>query len=297
MRPKSVRALFRRVAGIAARQHGVISSTQLLAVGLSRRAISHWVAAGRLHRIHHGVYAVGHRAPSNEGRWMAAVLACGEGAVLSHRSAAELWEMLPARGGLVHVAVERGGGRRQRAGIRLHRSSSLPRTATTRRRGIPVTTPARTIADLPRVATKGEVRRAIRVAEYKGLPLGEVKTDRTRSDLERNLLRLCKRHRLPLPEVNVKIGPFTADFLWRAHKLVVETDGWAAHRGRQAFLEDRERDAYFRLRGLDVWRFSDEQVGRDASTVATLLRRRLIPRAGSVSDGIRPKRVPPQWRA
>jgi hypothetical protein len=156
---------------------------------------------------------------------MAAVLAYDEDAVLSHRSAAELWGMLPPRGGVVHVTILRAGGRRQRRGIRVHRSSSLLRTATTRRRGIPVTTPARTIADLRRVATKGEVRRAIRAAEYKSLPLGDVKGDRTRSDLERDLLRLCRRYRLPLPEVNVKIGPFAADFLWRAQKLVVEVDG------------------------------------------------------------------------
>jgi very-short-patch-repair endonuclease len=249
MRPKSVQpSLVRRVAGIAARQHGVVSSTQLLTAGLSRRAISHWVAAGRLHRIHQGAYAVGHRALSNEGRWMAAVLACGEGAVLSHRSAAELWELLPPRGGTVHVTVERAGSRRQRHGIRVHRSSSLPRDEVTSRSRIAVTTQARTIADLRRVATKGEVRRATRAAEFKGLPLNHVKIDRTRSDLERDLLELCRRHRLPLPEVNVKIGPFTADFLWREQRLVVETDGWHAHRGRQAFLDDRERDAYFRLR-------------------------------------------------
>jgi very-short-patch-repair endonuclease len=274
MRPKSVPALPQRVAALAATQHGVISAAQLIGVGLSRRAISHWLAAGRLHRIHRGVYAVGHSGLSNEGRWMAAVLACGEGAVLSHRSAAELWEMLPPRDGVVQVMVPRDGGPRQRRGMRVHRSSSLQRSATTRRNHIPVTTPARTIADLRRVATKGEVRRAIRVADYKGLPLGEVKTDRTRSDLERDLLALCRRRRLPLPEVNVKIGPFTADFFWREQRLVVETDGWHAHRGRQAFLEDRERDAYFRLRGLEVWRFSGEQVG-EGRAVATLLRRRL----------------------
>src|ERR671918_2611669 len=87
------------VAWIASRQHGVISIAQILAVGMSRAAVKRRVAAGRFHRIHRGVYAVGHASLSNEGRWMAAVLACGEGAALSHRSAAELWELLPPRQG------------------------------------------------------------------------------------------------------------------------------------------------------------------------------------------------------
>jgi very-short-patch-repair endonuclease len=157
----------------------------------------------------------------------------------------------------------------------LHRSSSLPRTATTRRRGIPVTTVARTIADLRRTAPPAELRKAIRQAAFRGRPLGDIDTDHTRSDLEGALRGLCRRCRLPLPEVNAKVGRYKADFLWREQRLVVETDGWNAHRGRQAFLDDRDRDAYFRLRGLDVWRFSDEQVEREEQTVATLLRRRL----------------------
>jgi len=134
--------------------------------------------------------------------------------------------------------------------------------------------PARTIADLRRVATAAEVRRATRAAEYRGLPLPGASSDRTRSDLERDLLRLCRRRRLPLPEVNVKVGRFTADFLWRQQRLVVEVDGWAAHRGRQASLDDRKRDAYFRLHGLEVLRFSDRQV-EEGQAVLALLRRRV----------------------
>jgi very-short-patch-repair endonuclease len=265
----------RVIAAIASRQHGVVSLHQLLAAGISQRMVEIRVQAGRLHRIHHGVYAVGHGALSNEGRWMAAVLAAGEGAVLSHRSAAELWSLLRPEAGPSHVTVPCGGGRRRRSGLIVHRSSSLRRRHVSRQASIPVTTPARTIADLRRVAEPHEVRRAIRQAEYLGLPLEETATDRTRSDLERAFLRLCSRHRLPSPEVNVRIGPYTADFLWRDARLVVEVDGWQAHRGRQAFLDDRARDAYLKLKGFDVHRFSDEQVEGHEQTLAVLLHRRL----------------------
>ena len=206
---------------------------------------------------------------------MAAVLACGEGAVLSHRSAAELWRLLPTRAEVTDVTVPGTGGRRPRNGIRVHRSSSLPKSARTIRNRIAMTTPARTLADLCRVTTAAEVRRATRQAEFLGLPLGPVKTDGTRSDLEADFLHLCRRYRLPMPEVNVKMDPYTIDFLWREHGFAVETDGWQAHRGRQAFLDDREREAFLRQRGIDLMRFSDEQVGKGARTVAALLRRRL----------------------
>jgi very-short-patch-repair endonuclease len=229
---------------------------------------------GRLHRKYRGVYAVGHRGLSNEGEWMAAVLACGEGAVLSHRSAAELWNLLPARTQPIHITVAGTAGRKKQRGIRLHRSSSLMKSDTTSRNGIAATTPARTIRDLPRVASPAEVRRAIRQAEYLGLPLSFA-TDGTRSDLERDFLRLCRRGRLPAPEVNVKVGPYTIDFYWPEHRLAVETDGWRNHRGRQAFIDDRAREAFLRRRGIDLMRFSDKQVESDARTVAMLLRRKL----------------------
>ena len=265
----------RVIAAIAGRQHGVVTLTQLYAAGMTWRMVELRVRAGRLHRIHRGVYAVGHRALSNEGRWRAAVLAAGEGAVLSHRSAAGLWGLLKPRGQPPHVTTSGGTGRRKRPGLVVHRSSTLRPRDVTRRASIPVTAPARTIADLRLVAGSAEVRRAIRQAEYLGLPLEERHSDRTRSDVERDFLSLCRRHRLPLPEVNVPIGPYTVDFLWPHACLVVETDGWAAHRGRQAFLDDRARDAYLALRGLEVHRFSDEQVGENDATLVALLRQRL----------------------
>jgi very-short-patch-repair endonuclease len=207
---------------------------------------------------------------------MAAVFACGPGAVLSHRSAAELWELLKPRLGPIDVAVATPGGRARRKGLRIHRFPSLPNTATTYHDGISVTTPARTLTDLATVAPAWELRKATRQAEFLGLPTPTV-TDRTRSDLERAFLRLCRRHRLPPPEVNVKIGPFTVDFLWRDQRLVVETDGYAAHRGRQAFLDDRARELELGRLGLHLRRFSDDQIAHRPSDVAAAIRAELAP--------------------
>jgi Transcriptional regulator, AbiEi antitoxin/Protein of unknown function (DUF559) len=262
------------IARIAANQHGVVTTTQLLAAGTAPDTITQWVRKGRLHRIHRGVYAVGHKALSFEGRWKAATLALGEGAVLSHRSAAELWELLRRRPGLVHVTVPGTGGRKRRHGIRIHRVPSLQNTATTSRNGIAVTTPARTIADLRRNGTAGEVRRALRQAEFLKLPLDELPftDDRTASDPEHQFLGLCGRHRIPAPAVNVSVGPYVVDFLWRDCGLVVEVDGYRAHGGRQAFEADRGRDAYLARVGVEVLRFSARQVTDDPVAIAATIR-------------------------
>lgn len=306
------------VAAIAARQHGVVSVAQLHEAGFDKHRIHHRVHTGRLHLVHRGVYAVGHAAPSLQREWMAAVIACrrgvseggadehgassadkavdypaaalaaGElatilghwGAALSHRSAAQLWELLPARDGAIDVSVPGDGGKKRRKGIRLHRSLSLLPADVTLRDGIPVTTPARTIADLRRVvAAPGkrglispkELRRAIRQANVLGLPVGDEERDRTRSDLERDFLRLCRRHRLPAPEVNVRVGPHLVDFLWRDRMLVVETDGYASHRGRVAFEDDRARDLDLRARGFEVIRIAEKQLNEEPQRVAEVV--------------------------
>jgi very-short-patch-repair endonuclease len=292
-----------RIARIAARQHGVVSIHQLREAGLSNQAVSERRQAGRLHRLHRGVYAVGHVAPSNERRWMAAVLALtarpvtghesaraagavGNGAVLSHRSAAALWGLLPARHGPVDVSVPRAGGRRRRQGIRVHRCVSLQPGDMTRRQGIPVTAPARTLADLGPVVPARERRRAVRQAEVLGLPVGsEVEIDGTRSELEYEFLRLCRRHRLPEPAVNVKLGRLTVDFLWSAQRLVVETDGYRYHRGSVAFEDDHSRDLELRARGYEVRRFSYRQVVREPQRVVAELRRDLRPPDVAPSSG------------
>lgn len=274
---------------MAGRQHGVVSAGQLRRLGLSDEAIRARVGIGRLHRVHRGVYAVGHLALTPEGRWLAAVLAVGGGpaasgggaldywkAALSHRSAASLWDLLPVLDGPTDVLVAGNGGRSQRRGIRVHRSRSLHLSDVTLRRGIPVTTPTRTIADLRNSTAVGhrgalsarELRKTIRQADVAGLPIREsTPRDGTRSDLERNFLRLCRRHRLPPPEVNVRIDRYLVDFLWRGSKLVVETDSYLYHRGRTAFQDDRGRDLDLRRLGYEVLRVSERQLEEEQRRV------------------------------
>jgi hypothetical protein len=230
------------IAGLAAAQHGVVTTAQLVAAGFSRQAISKLVAAGWLHPHYRGVDAVGHPGLSAKGRRMAAVLACGPSALLSHSDAAALWGMLKPRTGWVHVTVPTAGGRRKRRGIHLHRCPSLPGSATTRKDRIPLTTPTRTLADLKRVVSPGLHRRATRQAEFLGLDLGEIVTDHTRSETERRMLRICSQHRIPPPQVNVPIGPHAVDLIWPDHRLVVEIDSFgtpAAGRGSRTTAQWR----------------------------------------------------------
>jgi very-short-patch-repair endonuclease len=260
------------IAAIASRQHGIVTAAQLTTSGLGKDGIYRRARAGRLHRMHRGIYAVGHRGLGNEGRWMAAALALGEGAVLSHRSAAELWALLPPSQGAVDVAVPCGGGRETRSGIRIHRSPSLQKDATTIRNRIAVTTPARTLVDLRGAVSAAEFRRAVRQAEVFGYGLGGVEADHTRSELEYLFVRLCRRHRLPPPEVNVRVGPYLVDFLWRERRLVVETDGYRYHRGAAAFENDRTRELELGRLGYTVHRFTYRQVTAAAAEVAAAIR-------------------------
>jgi very-short-patch-repair endonuclease len=260
---------------IARTQHGVVTHRQLLELGISRNAVSARARRGVLHRLHRGVYAVGHTAISPEGRWIAAVLACGAGAVLSCRSAAVLWGLLRPWQGPVDVSVPGRGGRSGHAGIRLHRPRSLVWDETVMRLGIPVTTAARTVADLRAVCPAWEVRRTTRQAEFLKLPLGPIETDGSRSDLETDFLALCRRFRIPDPEVNVRVGRWTIDFLWRAERVAVETDFYDYHRGRVAFRDDRARDLGLRRLAFAVRRYSEEQVNEQPGEVAADLREAL----------------------
>jgi very-short-patch-repair endonuclease len=261
-----------RIAAMAARQHGVVSIGQLREGGLSDTAVRERLRAGQLHRVHRGVYAVGHVAPSVKRRWMAAVLTLGGNAVLSHRSAAALWELLPANDGAVDVSLPSRSGRRRRQGICIHRPVSLEPAELTRRQGIPVTSPARTLADLRTTVSARELRRAIRQAEVFSLPTGPaVTSDRTRSELEHRFLQLCRRHRLPKPGVNLRVGSLTVDFCWVEQKLIVETDGYRYHRGRAAFEDDRARDLALRTLGYEVLRLSYRQVLKEPNQVAAVL--------------------------
>jgi very-short-patch-repair endonuclease len=275
------------IAEIAGRQHGVVTSSQLQGFGLSREAIAKRTRGGRLHRVHRGVHSVGHEPLSQAAWWMAAVLACGEGAVLSHASAAVLWGLLRPLDGPIHISVPTDNGRMERRGIRLHRCPSLaaavagtnasddrtattPRLTTVRNR-IPVTTVPRTLEDLPGSVPDYLHRRAVRQAELAGYSLPAIESDRTRSDLERDFLRFCRRHDIPAPEVNVRIGRLTVDFLWRTERLVVETDGYAYHQGSVSFEDDHRRDLHLRRAGYTVHRYTGAQLrNHPAEVVAEL---------------------------
>jgi very-short-patch-repair endonuclease len=230
--------------------------------------------------MHRGVYAVGHDGLSEEAEWMAAVLACGHEAVLSHGAAAVHWGLLRPLDGPIDVSIPSQRGRKRREGIRIHRCATLGKAPlstggslrrlaplVTVRDYIPVTTVARTIADLPSTLAPYLVRRAIRQAEYLKLPTG-IETDRTRSDLERRFLRLCRRPGLSAPEVNVVIDGMTVDFLWRDARLVVETDSYATHGGTIAFEDDRERDMRLRRLGFAVHHISERQLELEPAAVA-----------------------------
>jgi very-short-patch-repair endonuclease len=148
----------------------------------------------------------------------------------------------------------------------------LPRH-TTSQLNIRVTSPARTLADLRRGGPDWEYRKALRQAEFRQLPIGDLpEADGTRSGLEASFLRFCRRHRLPEPEPNAKLGPFTVDFLWRAQRVVVETDSYRTHGGVLAFEEDRERDMWLKVNGYEVVRITDRQLETDPARVAASLR-------------------------
>jgi hypothetical protein len=280
--------LDRAVAATASAQDGVIGAAQLVALGLDRAAVRRRVARGWLHRLHRGVYAVGHTALGARGRWFAALLACGDDAVLSHRAAGAEWELVPVGSGRIDVIVPLNGVRkRSLAGVRTHRKLLGPGERTVRD-GLRVTTVERTLLDLCSVLGFEAAQRALELAEHRGI-VDRAELDRlagtgrpgaprlravlaepptlTRSWLERRFLSLCREHGIPRPVVNRRVVGGEADFRWPAAALVVEVDG-REHRGRAAFAEDRRRDAERLAAGLRVLRFAHGQVVGEADTVA-----------------------------
>jgi very-short-patch-repair endonuclease len=286
------------MAALAARQHGVVSGSQLLEMGFGRGAIRNDVADGRLHRVHAGVYAVGHAAVGGQGRLIAAVLACGPAAVLSHRSAGGIWELRQGSQTAVDVTVP-GRTRHRRPGITLHRVRALHPDDHTTRQGIPTTTVARTLLDLAEVLNPRQLERTLEQAERQRLlditaieqlmsrspgrhGLKPLKTlllnaavdlaPETRSTLERAFLDLCKAHHLPRPQINVAFAGYEVDALWPDHRLVVELDGRAFHSTRAAFERDRVRDADLQLAGYRVIRVTYRRFTTDSAGVARTLR-------------------------
>jgi hypothetical protein len=282
------------IAELARRQHGVIGRTQLVALGLGSDAIDWRVRQRRLHGVHRGVYAVGHLALTRNGTFMAAVLACGEGAALSHFSAAVVWGLLGAEGHPVHVTAEM---RRRCRGIVVHQAPLQGERV--RRLGIVVTTPARTIVDLADVVSRRRIlERAIDESEYLRLDWSGAAPRRGRrgsgllssvlavhtpgttgtlSELEEMFLALCDRSGFPRPEVNCCIEGYLCDFVWREQRLIVETDGEQAHGTARARERDAVRDAELQLAGWMVMRVSYVRLLNDPDGVAAQVGKALKP--------------------
>ena len=281
----------RRIADLARRQHGVVSRAQLVTLGLSVAQIEGRVRRGRLHRVHQGVYAVGHLSLTRKGRFAAAVLACGDGAALSHFSAAVLWEMLQDRNWPIHVTSPRN---RKVAGLIVHRAPLQAERV--RLHGITVTTPGRTLVDLADVAPRRLLERAIDEAEYlrldrtglvprhgrrgQGLLASVLAvhtpgSTRTRSEMEEMFLELCGEHGIPRPDVNVQLEGYECDFVWPRQGLVVETDGGAAHGTRNARERDRVKDARLVVAGWRVIRITYVRLLNEPDAVADDLKQLL----------------------
>jgi hypothetical protein len=228
------------IGDLAGRQHGVVGRDQLLAVGVSSSAIGRRVAAGKLHPLYRGVYAVGHQVVSQHGRWMAATLSTG--GVLSHRSAGALWRLRPWNG---RIEITTQWTRAKRQGLLLHRAVLAPDEITTHE-GIPVTTPARTQLDLAGVLQKHQLQQAINEAERLRLDgpqpnrhptkrgTANLRTlappTHTRRDLEARFTTFLNDRRFPTPQTNVLIEGIEVDFAWPASKVIIELDSWEYHR-------------------------------------------------------------------
>jgi very-short-patch-repair endonuclease len=288
------------IARLAMRQHGVVSRAQLAELGLGARAIDHRLERSRLHVVHRAVFAVGHTVLSRHGTWVAAVLAAGHGAVLSHRAAAALSGIRGWAGGRVDVTVPRN--RKTRRGIEIHRSV-LAADEITAQDGIPVTTPVRTLLDLAGVLSLHQLERAVHETEYRRLtsPLSldalltrhqgrrgtaalrkiadqdNLGSTLTRSELEIAFLAFLDAHHLERPKVNERIGPYTVDALWPQQRLVAELDSRQAHQTTRAFEEDRARDRHLLTKGYRVVRVTHRQLHHESATIAAQLRQLLTP--------------------
>jgi very-short-patch-repair endonuclease len=283
-----------RIAALAGRQHGVASAAQLRDLGLTARSIEARLRVGRLIRLHRGVYAVGHTALTRRSRELAAVFACGPGALLSHRSAAALWGILRTGSPRIEVTARRArkGGR----GITLHRSRAIHPDDGAEVEGVPVTSVARTFLDLADVVDARRLARALNEAETLQLfDLSSVQAvlDRangrhgvgrlrrvlaayvpqaafTRSETERRFLRLCREHGLPQPRTNTWIGDQEVDAYWPDARLAIEVDSRTFHSTRQAFEEDRRRDRRLAALGIQVNRVTELDLDDEAGLAAEL---------------------------
>jgi very-short-patch-repair endonuclease len=285
MAPQTAHTSGAEVWALAERQHWVVSRKQLLALGYSADAIRHRVAKGRLHPVWRGVFAVGRPRPDRHGRWMAAVLACGPEAFLSHASAAALFGIVAPKGGPVEVSVRRERDPRGRPGIKTHRRRGLGESEVTVHHGIPVTSPARTIVDMAPRLIRDRLEGAINEADKRdlidpealrkaldgfagepGVAITRRTLDRrtftlTDTELERRFLLIARSCGLPLPRTQDKLNlGYRVDFHWPELRLVVETDGLRYHRTPAQQAKDRLRDQAHAAAGLTPLRFTRAQV-------------------------------------
>jgi very-short-patch-repair endonuclease len=277
------------------RQHGVVTRAQLVAAGLSTSGIDHRIETGRLHTLSHGVYAVGRPLLTRHGQRMAAVLACGPHAVLSHGSAAALWEIGAERPGTIEVSVLTGTQRR-REGVVVHRRAALATREVTVHGGIPLTAPIRTLVDIACRLGRRKLEGAIKEADVRGLcdpealrtALEDIRGQRgvgrlrslldrrtlvlTDTELERRFLPIARRAGLQPPQTQRRVNGFRVDFFWPELGLVVETDGLRYHRTPAQQAEDRVRDQAHTAAGLTPLRFTHGQVSYEARHVENTLR-------------------------
>ena len=280
---------------LAATQHAVVTHRQLIALGVTIEAIRNWSARGRLHRVHQGAYAVGRPQLSPDGHLNAAVLACGEGAALSHLSAGTLWRLGNLRRP-IEVTVRRDSALR-RPGIRVHRRPLLPATDFVIERGIQVTSITRTLIDLAARLDPDRFERAVNDADKLGLidpdrllakldqtvrtpGTGIVRTLLTKrsfrltdSALERFFLPIVKRAGLPDPLTRRLVNGYRVDFYWPELGLVIETDGLRYHRTPSTQSRDARRDQIHVASGLTAVRFTHQQIRYRPAEVEVTLRR------------------------
>lgn len=281
------------LALVAGRQFGVVSARQLRRLGYSASAVSRAVRAGRLHRVHRGVYAVGHANLTRHGLAFAAVLACGRGAALSHGSAAWLWGLRAAWSRTAEVSVPARG--RGRAGIVVHHAPGVPAAERTVHERIPVTSVARTLFDLAAAAVPG-LGSAIERAERLGL-FDAAEIDRllarhphapgttriraatdiyrapaySRARSERLFLAFVAAAGLPRPALNTWVAGFEVDAYWQRERFAVEVDGWETHRTRRAFEDDRVRQEDLKLAGVDSVLVTARRIEREPAEVGRRL--------------------------
>ncbi len=283
------------LADLAERQYGVVTFAQLRALGFSKGAIARASAASRLHQVHRGVYAVGHARLPRRGRCLAAVLACGRGAVLSHHATAWLWGLLPTLRTSIEVSIPQSGGRH--AGITQHRSAMLGRLEHGRLGGIPVTALARTLLDVAATGSEWELNGAVEKCERRGiLDLGEIDAmlnrrhgDRgtgrlrqateiyrdpafSRARSERLFLAMVKAAGLPRPALNRWVEKWEIDAYWETERFAVEVDGWESHRTRRAFEHDHLRLEELKVADIDVVAISARRVETSPAEVGRHLR-------------------------